>query len=109
MRPPIAIAVAVAALALPALAEAQDASPSHGSDAMGGMSMSEMPSTGDVDVDFVNGMIPHHEGAIAMAEEVLERGADPDVRALAERVIADQQAEIEWMQAWLAARQAAEE
>ena len=100
MRSPIAAAIVV--LVLPALAGAQEASPSHGSDAM---SMSEMPSTGDVDVDFVTGMIPHHEGAIAMAEEVLERGADPEVRALAERVIADQQAEIEWMRAWLAARQ----
>ena len=59
--------------------------------------------TGNADVDFVRGMIGHHQGAIDMAKIVLENGADPEVRKLAQNVIAAQTAEIDWMQTWLAA------
>ncbi|OIP15116.1 MAG: hypothetical protein AUK51_14785 [Comamonadaceae bacterium CG2_30_59_20] len=65
-----------------------------------------VPLTGDADVDFLAGMIPHHQGAVDMAEVVLKYGKDPKVKKLAQDIVAAQKKEIAIMQAWLAEKKA---
>ena len=60
-----------------------------------------MEYSGNVDVDFVKSMIPHHQGAIDMAEVELKYGKDPQARKFAEDVIKAQKAEIEEFNKWL--------
>jgi hypothetical protein len=50
--------------------------------------------TGDVDRDFVDMMVPHHQGAIDMAEAVLRYGHNETIRRLAQEIIVTQQDEI---------------
>jgi uncharacterized protein (DUF305 family) len=58
--------------------------------------------TGNTDIDFVRGMIPHHQGAIEMAKILLAHGKDPELQKLGHSIIAAQTKEIAEMQAWLA-------
>lgn len=68
----------------------------------GGTAAAESPEdVNDADVEFVQGMIPHHEQAIEMSEMVIANGDDPSVIALAEQIKAAQGPEIDQMNAWL--------
>ena len=57
----------------------------------------------DADVMFAQGMIPHHEQAIEMADIALDPtvGAGPEVADLATRIKAGQDPEIQQMKGWL--------
>jgi uncharacterized protein (DUF305 family) len=50
--------------------------------------------TGDVDRDFVAMMVPHHQGAIDMAQAVLRYGRNEQLRRLAQEIVVTQQQEI---------------
>jgi hypothetical protein len=50
--------------------------------------------TGDVDADFVAMMIPHHQGAIDMAQTELRYGKNEQLRRISQEIIVQQQQEI---------------
>ncbi len=60
----------------------------------------DIPYTGDADRDFAAGMIPHHQGAVAMAEIQLKYGKDPALHRLAKSIIVSQKKEIRFMEQW---------
>ena len=49
---------------------------------------------GDVDRDFVATMVPHHQGAIEMAQAELRYGHNEQLRRIAQEIIVDQTQEI---------------
>ena len=54
------------------------------------------------DAQFIDGMIVHHEGAVAMAQQALTESERPEIRQLAENIIATQNQEVEQMRGWRA-------
>lgn len=69
----------------------------------GGMSHSGMElgvADADYDLRFIDGMMPHHEGALTMAQAVLQNSQRPALKKLAEAIISGQTQEIATMQQW---------
>jgi uncharacterized protein (DUF305 family) len=54
----------------------------------------------EFDLRFLNAMIPHHEGALVMAKDVMSKSQRPEMKQLAEEILTSQQKEIEQMQQW---------
>lgn len=71
-------------------------------DSMKGMDMSSLSSLKGVDFDlaFIKQMIPHHEGALTMAKEALQKSTKPEIKTLAAALIKAQEAEIKQMKEW---------
>jgi uncharacterized protein (DUF305 family) len=65
--------------------------------------LQSMQSTGDADRDFATMMRMHHQGAIEMAKAQLQNGKSPELKAMARKIINDQQREIAQFDKWLAA------
>jgi len=59
-----------------------------------GMDASTLETASPFDRAFLEMMIPHHQGAVTMARAELEQGQDPELKALAQDVVAAQEAEI---------------
>ena len=69
---------------------------------MNGMTMMLQGKTGDsFDEAFIEMMIPHHEGAIDMAELALKNAKHTEIKNLANAIISSQQREINQMKGWL--------
>lgn len=68
---------------------------------MQGMQM-DMSTGGTEDQQFARMMIPHHQGAVQMAQTYLQSGAaNAELRTMAQKMITEQQKEIAELQAWL--------
>lgn len=63
----------------------------------------DMKMTGNADYDFAMMMKKHHEKGLKMAQDELDKGKDPDMRAAATKIIETQKKEIEEFEKWMAA------
>lgn len=75
--------------------------------AMGQAQMNSMMMSGDLgaadaqfDLRFINAMIPHHEGALVMAKDALDKSSRPEIKQLAQAILSSQAGEISQMQQW---------
>ncbi len=59
-----------------------------------------MEKSTEVDKTFIEMMIPHHQGAVEMAQMAVNQAKNPEVKKLAESIIKDQNREIQQMQTW---------
>ncbi|MEJ7694903.1 DUF305 domain-containing protein [Daejeonella sp.] len=64
------------------------------------MDMPKMDGDASTDKHFVQMMIPHHKGAIMMADGFVQFGKDPGLISMARKIIADQKMEIEQFKKW---------
>lgn len=74
--------------------------PSAESDDIPGMEMHHSSGGSDPDLSFIEMMIPHHQGAIEMANEALQKAKHQEIKQLAQNIITAQQAEIQKMEQW---------
>ncbi|NJL86154.1 MAG: DUF305 domain-containing protein [Leptolyngbyaceae cyanobacterium SM1_1_3] len=54
----------------------------------------------EFDLRFIEAMVPHHEGALVMAEQALQSSDRPEIRQIAQNILATQQDEIAQMTQW---------
>lgn len=71
-------------------------------DQMKGMMMNMDLGAADdqFDLRFINAMIPHHQSAIDMAKDALQKSKRPEIQKLSTAIVSSQQAEIDQMKQW---------
>lgn len=89
---------------VPVLVPGSPGGPTQTIEPGGSGSFANPSAYGEAEVEFVNGMVPHHGQALRMAEVAMERAEDDRVVRLADRIRAGQGPEIGVMQAWLEAQ-----
>jgi uncharacterized protein (DUF305 family) len=67
----------------------------------GGPDPAPDPAVAELERNFLTGMIPHHRGAVQMAELAVQKATRPELRRLAQRMIDEQRSEIDTMTHWL--------
>ena len=61
------------------------------------------PADSTYDARFIHIMVPHHEGAVMMATDALDKAVHPELRVLAQGIITSQKKEIDRMKSWMTA------
>lgn len=74
----------------------------HESMMSGMQKMQSMQPTGDTDKDFAAMMRMHHQQAVEMAKVEVQHGKSPQLKAMAQKMMKDQQKEIAQLDQWLA-------
>jgi uncharacterized protein (DUF305 family) len=93
----LGVLAALAATILAACGTDQDATPADTT----AVTVQGEATANEVDIDFAAGMIPHHQQAMDMAELAADRAHHPQVRELADRIMAAQGPEIRQLEGWL--------
>ena len=85
----------------PAAADARNTN-LPGAALMRSMDMTVMtdPSGKEFDIAFVDSMVPHHQGAIAMARDAMVRAQHEEVKAIAREIAEREQREVEKLERW---------
>lgn len=72
----------------------------YGFGMMGNQNIGNIQMMGSIDGHFIEQMIPHHDGAVAMAKLALEKSKRPEIKTLAEAIVVGQTKEIQDMRSW---------
>ncbi len=67
---------------------------------MGGMEATDLSKAKPFDKAFIDAMIPHHQSAVMMAQHALKQAKRPEIKQLAQEIIASQEQEITQMKQW---------
>lgn len=83
------------------MSRVQDKSAGHMGMSMNGMQSQLQDKTGDeFDKDFIDMMIAHHDGAVAMAKLARHSAKHDEIKHMADDIIAAQTKEIDMMEGW---------